>query len=519
MIRFFAAHPTAANLLMIAFIVVGLFSIPQLQRETFPRIEPRKVQATVVYPGARPEDVEQAICQRIEDALDSVDNINEVKCESKEGLATAEVEMKEGGNLDHFFSDVKSEIEAINDFPDNAEKAIIKQIGRTDFVASVAITGPKNAVELKAYAEAVKDRMLQWGGIPKIEISGFSDHQIRIVLKDAVLRQLGLSLSGIANAISRQSLDLPAGNIKTQDREILVRFANERKRINEFYDLIVVSGTQGGQVRLGDIAKITDRFDLDEEKYIFNGKIAALLKITKTENEDTLKVIDAIKAFVVHEKKSAPSNVSLTVTNDVSSVVRGRLDLLITNMGQGLFLVFLCMWLFFGLRYSFWITMGLPVAFMGAFAVMIMIGYSINMLTMVGLLIVVGILMDDAIVISENIASQSEKGEPPLQAVIKGAQQVLPGILSSFATTVCVFGSLAFLKGDIGVILRVVPVVMICVLIVSLVEAFLILPNHLMHSLHSQKKPTGIRLWAENALVWCRENIAGKHQATRSRGR
>ena len=510
MIRFFAAHPTAANLMMIAFLVVGIFSLPTLQRETFPRIEPSKVKVTVNYPGARPEDVEQSICQRIEDAIDSVDNVTEIKCEAKEGLATTEIEMTEGGNLDRFFTDVKSEIEAIDDFPDSVEQPIIEQLGRTDFVASVAITGPENRVQLKNYAEEVKDRMLQWGNIPKVEIEGFSDHQIRIVIKDAILRQLGLSIADIADAVSRQSLDLPAGNVKTKDGEILIRFANERKKVNDFFDLTIISNAQGGQVRLGDIAKITDRFDLDEEKYIFNGKPAALLNITKTENDDTLKVIDAVKAFVKHEKAKTTPGINLTVTNDVSSIVRGRLDLLITNMSQGLALVFLMMWLFFGLRYSFWITMGLPVSFMGAFALMVMLGYSINMMTMVGLLIVVGILMDDAIVISENIATQSEKGKPPLEAAILGCQQVLPGVASSFATTICVFGSLAFLKGDIGAILKVVPIVMICVLVVSLVEAFLILPNHLSHSLHNNSKKSGIQTWAENGLSWCRENIIGK---------
>ncbi|MEM7619639.1 MAG: efflux RND transporter permease subunit [Pseudomonadota bacterium] len=511
MIRFFAAHPTAANLLMIAFLVVGLFALPNLQRETFPRIEPRKVSVTIAYPGARPEDVEQAVCRRIEDAVDGVDNITEVLCNSREALATAEIEMIEGGNLDRFFSDVKTEIEAINDFPDNVETPIIRQLGRTDFVASVAVTGPEDKIELKAYAEDVKRRMLQWGGIPKIEIEGFSDHQIRIVLKDAVLRQLELSISDIANTISKQSLDLPAGNIQSDDSEILIRFTNERKQTEEFQDLVIIGSEKGGQVLLGDIAEITDRFELDEEKFIFNGKPAALLRITKTEYEDTLNVIDAVNAFLKHERAIVPPGVALTVTNDVSSVVRDRLELLIYNMSQGLFLVFLAMWLFFGLRYSFWITMGLPVAFMGAFAVMVFIGYSINMLTMVALLIVIGLLMDDAIVISENIASQLEKGKPPLQAAIDGCYQVLPGVFSSFATTICIFGSLAFLKGDIGAILSVVPIVMLCVLVVSLVEAFLILPNHLSHSLQDQNSRAKLQVWAEDSLSWMRENIVGKY--------
>jgi multidrug efflux pump subunit AcrB len=510
-IRYFAAHPTIANLLMIGLLAAGLYAVPNLQRETFPRIEPRRVQVTVAYPGARPEDVEDAICRRIEDAVDGVDNVTETTCEARENSATAVVEMAEGSDLDRFFSDVKTEIDAIDDFPDTVEEPVIRQLGRTDFVASIAVTGPQRRPELKAYAEEVKKRMLRWGGIPKIEVTGFSDHQIRIELADATLRQFGFSITDIADAIGRQSVDLPAGNIDAADGQILVRFADERKTVHDFLDLIVVSGPQGGQVRLGDIATITDRFDLDEEKIVFNGKPAALLNVTKTENEDTLRVIDAIKAFVVHEKQTAPPGVDLVVTNDVSSIVRDRLNLLLRNGAQGLLLVFLSMWLFFGLRYSFWITMGLPVSFMGAVALMILFGYSLNMLTMVGLLIVIGLLMDDAIVISENIATQRRNGKPRLEAAVEGTRQVLPGVLSSFATTACIFGSLAFLKGDIGAILKVVPIVMLCVLVVSLVEAFLILPNHLSHSLsHAHATLSPVQEKIEAAISRMREHYVGR---------
>ena len=511
MIRFFAAHPTIANLMMIGFLAAGLYAAPSLQRETFPRIDPRRVEVTVAYPGARPEDVEQAICSRLEDAVDGVDSVAEVACESKEGRARAEIEMIEGGDLDRFFADVKTEVDAIDDFPDQVEDPIVKQLGRTDFVAAVAVTGPKRLPDLKAYAEDIKDRMLRWGDIPKVEIAGFSDHQIRIEVADATLRQFGLGINDIADIIGRQSVDLPAGNIDARDGRVLVRFADERKNVDEFTDLVVVSGTEGGQIRLGDIAVITDRFDLDEDKILFNGQPAALLSVTKTENEDTLTVIDAIKAFVAEERQRAPPGVALTVTNDVSSIVRDRLTLLLRNGAQGLLLGFIAMWLFFGLRYAFWIAMGLPVSFMGAVAVMILLDYSLNMLTMVGLLIVVGILMDDAIVISENIATLRQKGRSRLDAAVEGTRQVMPGVLSSFATTACIFGSLAFLKGDIGAILKVVPVVMLCVLVVSLIEAFLILPNHLSHALRDQQhQPNRVQAAIDHAVDWLRETVVGR---------
>ncbi len=511
MIRYFAGHPTAANLLMVAFVVIGLFSIPTLQRETFPRIEPRQVEVRVVYPAARPEDIEEAICQRIEDAVDGVNNVSEVTCEAREGLGQAVIEMIEGSNLDRFFADVKTEVEAIDDFPDEIEQPTVRQLGRTDFVASVAMTGPVEMPDLKAYAEELKDRMLQWGGIPKIEIKGFSDHQIRIELEDVTLRQFGLSVADIASAIQRQSLDLPAGSIKSFERDLLVRFADERKRAYEFLNLVVVAGAQGGEVRLGDIATITDRFDLAEDKIVFNGKPAALLEVTKTENEDTLDVIDAVTAFLDHERQVAPPGVELLITDNRSSIVRDRLNLLLKNGSQGLFLVFVTLWLFFGLRFSFWVAAGLPVSFLGAMFLMVAIGYSINMLTMVGLLIVIGILMDDAIVIAENVATERAKGKSPLDAAIDGAGDVLPSILASFTTTACIFGSLAFLKGDIGAVLKVVPVVMLFVLVVSLVEAFWILPNHLMHAMEHGGGATGrVQARVEAGVTWAREHLVGR---------
>jgi len=510
MIRYFARHPTAANLVMLAFIAAGLFAAPVLQRETFPRVQPNEIEVQVLNPGARAEDVEEAICQRIEDAIDGIDNVAEVTCDAREGVARAVVEMVEGANLDRFASDVSTEIDAITDFPVQAEKAIVKQLGRTDFVASVALTGAASKPDLKAYAEDLKDRMLAFGGIPKVDIKGFSDHQIRIELPDAVIRQYGISISDVAQAIQRQSLDLPSGLIQTRDRDLLIRFADERKTPDDFRDVVVVAGAGGGQIRLGEIATITDRFDLDEDKVLFNGKPAAILDITKTETEDTLTVIDAVGAFLDRERQTAPPGVEMVITNDVSSIVRDRLQLLLTNGGQGLVLVLIVLWLFFGFRYAFWVAAGLPVSFLGAAVLMVAVGYTINMLTMVGLLIVIGLLMDDAIVIAENIATKRAQGKSPLDAAVEGAQQVLPSVFASFATTTCIFGSLAFLKGDIGQILKVVPIVMLFVLVVSLVEAFLILPHHLAHALEkADAKPGRVQAAMDSGIDWLRNRLVG----------
>lgn len=515
MIRYFAAHPTVANLLMIALLALGLIAAPGVKRETFPDIASRDVEVSVVFPGATAEEAEEAICQRIEDVVDSVEGLEEKRCEAREGRAIAVMQMREGGDIGRFLDDVRNEIEAVDTFPDDAETPVIKQLGRTDFVASIAVTGPMAAHHLKAYAETLKDRILGIDGVSAVTIDGFSDHQIRIEIPAAVLRQYGLSVDGLADLIVAQSVDLPAGSIEARESTVLIRFKDERRSPREYADLVVIGDESGAELRLGDIARITDRFELAEKKARFNGERAAFLVVEKGKQADALRVVDALREFIEQEKAGAPPTVSLALTQDVSSIVRDRLTMLLRNGAQGLVLVFLTMWLFFSLRFSFWVAMGLPVSFLGTIAAMAAMGYSFDMITMVGLLIAIGLLMDDAIVISENIARHHRMGKAPLQAAVDGASQVAPGVLSSFLTTIAIFGGLAFISGNIGQVLKVMPVILIITLAVSLVEAFLILPHHLEGSLrHMTAGPVGVgprfRASVDRAVDWLREAVAGK---------
>ena len=511
MIAWFARHPTAANLFMAAIMILGAVALPGLQRETFPEIENDKVEVRVVYKGATTDEVEDAICRRIEDALDGITDIDETRCEAREGLAVATAVMREGADMARFLDDVKSEVDAVDDFPDQAELPVIQELGRTDAVVSVAITGPDDPVALKAYAEDVKARLQTLRQISTVTIKGFSTHQIRIEVDAATLRRYGLSAADIAAAAQRQSVGSPAGQLQGDQEDVLLRFDDQRKTAEAFHDLVVISGRSGAAIRLGQIATITDRFDLAEEKVLFNGQRAAILDITKTRAQDILRAYAAVQEFVAAENARAPAGIRLSLTQDRSSIVSDRLNMLVRNGVQGLIAVFLVLWLFFSFRYSFWVTMGLPVSFLGALFVLPLLGITINMISMVGLLIGVGLLMDDAIVIAENIAARLHKGDPPLAAAVNGASQVLPGILSSFATTLLVFGSLAFISGEIGQILRVVPIVLILVITVSLVEAFLILPSHLGHSLMHRHDGTPNRFRAafERGFTQFRDQLFG----------
>ncbi|MEM7057143.1 MAG: efflux RND transporter permease subunit [Pseudomonadota bacterium] len=508
MIRFFTAHPTAANLTMAFFLVVGILALPHLLRETFPRIAPTEVQATIPYPGATPDTVAVAICTRAEDALDGLRHLEEVRCDAFEGRGVVTAKMRQDGDFGRFTADVEAEIRAINDFPDTVEDPAIRQLGREDLVAVVAVTaeGAHELTELRALAEDLKTRMVRWGGIPQVEVAGFSEPQIRIEIKEEAARALGLSLEELSRVVGRQNVDLPLGEVVSTEGSTLLRFAAERRSVHEYRDLIISSNAAGGEVRLADVAEIIETVADPEVAVLLNDDPAAILNIKKDETEDTLRVMDALRAFIADEEPRLPPGVSLTITGDTAGVLDDRLQMLVKNSIQGLALVFAAIWLFFGVRQAFWIAVGLPVSFLGALAAMTVLGYSINMLTLVALLMVIGILMDDAIVIAENIETKRAQGLPPLKAAVSGATQVAPGVIASFVTTAAIFGSLAFLQGDLGEILRVIPIVMLLVLVVSLVEAFLILPAHLSHG--ASERPDEPRR-ADRWLASVRQHVVG----------
>lgn len=512
MIAWCARHPTAANLLMLIMITAGLLAAPQLKRETFPSFSTDKIQAKVVWPGASAEDTEEALCGPMEEALDAVGSLLEVRCQALEGVAIATAEMEQGGDLARFLDDVKSEVDGITSFPAEAEEPTVTELARTDAVASIAITGPMSERDLKAYAEQTKDKLQAMPNVSLVAVQGFSDHQLRIEVSRERLRAHGLSLSSLAATLQSQGLDLPSGSLEGGEREWLVRFADQRRTPAELGQLTVLYSADGGELRLGDIATITDRFEDDEFDQLYNGERAAVLAVSKNKSDDSLVVKREIAAFVEAERQRAPPGVSLTITQDMASVVEDRLGMLLKNGWQGLLLVFIVMALFFRWRFAFWVTMGLPVSFLAGLLGMVLTGMSINMITLVALLVALGLLMDDAIVIAENIAAQMRKGKDAMQAAIDGTREVAPGVLSSFATTVCVFLPLSFLSGEVGKVLGVLPIALLSVLSVSLVEAFLILPSHLGHSLQgAEQQPNGrFRARFETLIDTLRERVVGR---------
>jgi hydrophobic/amphiphilic exporter-1 (mainly G- bacteria), HAE1 family len=488
MINFFARHPTAANLLMIAMLAVGLLSLGRLRRETFPDALPVEVEVSVLYPGATPEEVDEAIVQRLDDALESVQHLKEIRSVSQSDVGSVTLRMTDNGAYEAFRNEIENAVGSIADFPDDAEPPVIRKLNSRDPVLDILVESDMGPRELRTYCEQLKDRLLQSKSISEVGISGFAGRVMRVEVSREALLSHGLSPTSVAASISNQNLNLPAGKIDGQETT-QIRLQDEKQTADDLEQLIVLGARGNAEVKIGDVGRVVDEFLNEEESISASGKRSAMLQVRKAKSEDALTVAAETKNLIEEEMTAHP-DVKLTVINDTSTLVQERISLLVKNGVQGCILVFFVMWLFFNARLSFWVVFSLPVSFLAAFALVPSFGLSINMLTMVGLLMAIGVLMDDGIVIAENIARRRQEGEPAMIAAVNGVKEVADGVLSSFLTTCCVLGPLIFLNGELGRILRVLPMILLLVLGMSLIEAYLILPAHLGHSLSHQVDQT-----------------------------
>ena len=510
MLEKFVNHKVLANVLMLSFIGLGMYAIPRLQKETFPRFTSSEIQISMTYRGASAEDVEKGICLPIEDALDGVQNIKKVTCTAQEGSASVVVEIEEGIDITEAQSDIETEVDAITDFPEGAEDLVVKELNRSDEVMTIAVSGPLDEDSLKDYCEGFKQRIKRLPYVSLVDIEGFSDRQLRIELNSEALRRLGLSAESVAEAVRSQNLDVPIGTIESAHEDLLLRMVEQKQTPQEIENIVISGVTGRSEVKIGDVGRVVDRFQNAEDMAWIDGERAGIIQVNKTRSQDTIKVATVLHEFIKKERQRHPQ-LKIAITRDGSELITARLSLLAKNAMQGVVLVFLVMWLFFNIRLSFWVVMSLPVSFMGAFFVLPMIGQSLNMMSSVAILMATGILMDDGIVIAENIARHVAMGKKSMRAAVDGVQEVAGGVISSFLTTCSVLCPLFVLQGHMGKVLRVIPMVLLTTLIVSLVEAFLILPNHLGHSLAGEKKnrPGGIRDRIDRGVDWVRDRAFG----------
>ncbi|MDV4146086.1 efflux RND transporter permease subunit [Shimia sp. FJ5] len=490
MISWFTRHPTASNLLLVLLTAIGIASAPALKRETFPDFRPTEAEISVIYRGASASEVENTICRRIWDAVEAVEDLEELSCRAQDNNARAVATMREAGTPDRFINDLRTEVSAIDDFPEESEPPTVRHLHRTDTVTTVAIAGDLPLSALDRYANHLEARLSALPNVATIAISGLGERQFEITVPRALLEQHGLSAADLRARVKAQSLDLPLGTIETPGLDIGLRLKDERSTTTSLAEIVIISKPNGAELRLGDIAQISERYSPEEEQAFYDGQRAIFLHINKNLGADALRVFDAVQELVRVEAQTLPPSLTLTIVQDMTTIIRERLAMLVKNGVIGIVLVIAVMSLFFHPAYAIWAALGLPVAFLGAFAVMAMTGLSLNMITLVALLMAIGIVMDDSIVISDAIAEEPRTAGTAMTRAIRGTQKVLPGVLSSFLTTVAVFAPLSFLAGDLGAVLEVLPIVLIAALAASLIEAFFVLPHHLAHGLNAAAKPS-----------------------------
>jgi multidrug efflux pump subunit AcrB len=508
MIRWFTGHPTASNLLLLLFLAAGVFAAPGLLRETFPDFRAVEAEITVPYRGAAAEDVEAAICAPLWDGVQGVEGLETFTCTAQTGRARAVATMAPGNDALRFVNSLRTEVAGVDSFPDRADPAIVRELHRSDPVTSVAVSGDLALSELDLYADALSDRLTALPGVARVTRSGLGARTLSVTATRAVLDSHGLTPAGLANAIAAQNIDLPAGTLEGAGADLTLRFTAERDTVSALATIPVLVLPSGATLMLGDVAVIEERFEPTFERAFVDGRPAILIDVAKALDADALRVLDGVAALVAEEAAALPEAITIEVVQDVTSIIRDRLLMLVRNGLIGLVLVVAVMSLFFRPGYAIWAAMGLPVAFAGAFVWMAMTGLSLNMMTLVALLMAIGIVMDDSIVIAESIAVHAPRGAT-VETVTAGVAAVAPGVISSFLTTLAVFLPLAFLAGELGAVLEVLPVVLLAALAASLIEAFLILPHHLKGAM-KDAAPSRFRLHFDAGFDALRERGVGR---------
>ena len=492
-VAWMARNSVAANLLMAVLIIGGAVVAQRVKQEVFPEFELDMVSISVAYPGASPAEVEQGIVLALEEAVRGVDGVKRVTSVSNEGRGSVSVELQTGHDSDRALNDIKSSVDRVTSLPAEAERPVVALASNRREVVSLIVYGDVDEAALRVVAERLRREMLLDPNITQADLDSVRRLEVSIEVSQDTLRRYGLTLEVIANAIRRGAVELPSGAIKTRAGEILVRTSERRDEGREFADIPIIARPDGTAVRLGDIANIHDGFEDTDQAVTFDGKRAARVRVFRVGDQTPIQVSDAVKAYLERSKPSLPSDVQIATWRDDSEVYRDRIDLLMRNAKQGLIWVLVILGLFLEARVAFWVTMGIPISFMGALLLMPVFNVSFNMVSLFAFIIVLGMVVDDAIVVGENVHHLRQRGVPALKAAILGTGQVGVPVVFSVLTTVVAFLPLLFVPGFSGKIFRVIPVIVISVLVISLVESLFVLPAHLGHL--RQARDTGLIGW------------------------
>lgn len=512
-IEHFIKYPVAANVLILSLVVLGTAGIFTLKSSFFPLNESRNISISVAYPGASPQEMEEGIVLKIEDNLRGLVGIDRFTSTSSENSAQILVEVIKGYNVDAVLQDIKNAVDRVPSYPVGMEPPVIsKMIFRTEAV-SMAVHGENVSLRsLKQIAREIETDLRSIDGISQVEIGGFPNEEIEIAVDENKLRAYNLTFREVANAVSGTNILMTGGSIKTETEEFLIRVSNRAYYGVELDYLIVKTDESGNKVRLIDVADVSDRWNENPNRSFFNGSPSVTVEVSSTNSEDMISVANKTKEYI-ETFNETHSNVQIDITRDASETVIERTKLLLTNGGQGIFLVLLFLALFLKPRLAFWVAFGIPISFFGMFIFADMFGITINVLSLFGMIIVIGILVDDGIVIAENIYYHYEQGKNPIRAALDGTMEVVTPITSAIITTLVAFSTFFFLDGRIGEFFGEVALVVILTLSVSLIEAVIVLPSHIAHSkaLTKGQKTYFFNRYADRFISWMRDTVYGPY--------
>ena len=480
MIAWFARNDVAANLLMATVLVCGLYALyNETAVEIFPSPDPDRISVSVVLRGATPEDAELGLAVRIEEALDGLEGIERILSSSREGGTRVDIEVDEDYDPRDLLDEVKSRVDAVNTFPVDAEKPVIRLAQRSFDVINVVISGRQAEDEIRRYAERVRDDLARLPGLSQVALDAVRRYEIAIEVSQDRLRNYGLTLAQVARAIRNSSLDISAGNLRTQGGDVLIRSKGQAYRRSDFEEIVVKTNPDGAIIRVGDLAQVKDGFQEDAVKTVFNGERAALVDVRRTGKESALEISAAVKKYIAEQQSALPVGMKLSYWDDDAQQLKNRLGVLGVSALQGTLLILLLLGLFLRPKVAFWVFIGVPISFLGAFTAMAAFDITLNLMSAFGFIVVLGIVVDDAIVTGESIYRHARQGQTGLEASINGTHAVAIPVTFGVLTTMVAFAPIHFASGILSNFLGPVAAVVTCVLLFSLIESKLVLPAHL----------------------------------------
>ena len=488
-----ARNTVFANILLLMIFAGGFIGATNMVREVFPYFSLDMVLVNVVWPGADPSEVEEGINRKIEEAIQSVEGISQYNSISAENMAMVQVEVAKGFEPEQVLDRVRNEVDAISTFPEDAEKPTTEELILRSEVIYVALYGDgMDEKLLKEWGETIRDEIQALPDVSQVQLLGARDYEISIELSESRLREYGLSFTDVSQAVRASSLNLSGGTMRTEGEEIRLRTLGRKYTGEELSEVVVAAGPRGEVITLDRVATIRDDFTQDRIVSRFNGHPSINIAILKTPDEDALKIASQVKEYLGTRMQELPEGIELATWGDMSRILEDRLNLLIRNGLIGLVLVLLILWMFLDIRLSFWAGMGMPISVAGALAIMYIIGATLNMISLFSLIMVLGIIVDDAIIVGEAIYVARKNGHPPLKAAVVGVMEVGMPVLAAVTTTIIAFIPLMFVDGIFGKFISILPVVVVCCLLISLVECLVLLPAHLNHlpDPKAEKRPT-----------------------------